>query len=176
MDFTFNRKNLHLVEDYIYYNLQLRLLWIYEVTIIIDLYLKPFRSLLFYIIKDRFYEDIFIYCIYLSIYLFIYLFSYLFIYLFIYLFNYLFIYLFIYLFFNYLFLGKLYLLEVMLLHWIIKLKRSIIYELLQIFYFQKVLNVSDMEYLMYPSMFCQFNVYNIVEEPRRMYLSGTLEL
>ena len=74
MDFTFNRKNLHLVEDYIYYNLQLRLLWIYEVTIIIDLYLKPFRSLLFYIIKDRFYEDIFIYCIYLSIYLFIYLF------------------------------------------------------------------------------------------------------
>ena len=26
MDFTYNRKNLHLVEDYIYYNLQLRLL------------------------------------------------------------------------------------------------------------------------------------------------------
>ena len=85
------------------------------------------------------------------------------------------IYLFIYL-FNYLFIRKLYLLEVMLLDWIIKLKRSIIYVLLQIAYFQKVLNVSDMEYFMYPSMFRQFNVYNIVEEPGRMYLSGTLEL
>ena len=49
----------------------------------------------------------------------------------------------------------------MLLNWIIKLKRSIIYVLLQIAYFQKVLNVSDMEYFMYPSMFRQFNVYNI---------------
>ena len=48
----------------------------------------------------------------------------------------------------------------MLLDWIIKLKRGIIYVLLQIAYFQKVLNVSDMEYFMYPSMFCQFNVYN----------------
>ena len=37
-------------------------------------------------------------------------------------------------------------------------------------------NVSDMEYFMYPSMIRQFNVYNIVEEPGRMYLSGTLEL
>ena len=64
----------------------------------------------------------------------------------------------------------------MLLDWIIKLKRSIIYVLLQIVYFQKVLNVSDMEYFMYPSMFRQFNVYNIVEEPGRMYLSGTLDL
>ena len=64
----------------------------------------------------------------------------------------------------------------MLLDWLIKLKRSIIYELLQIVYFQKVLNVRDMEYFMYPCMFCQFNVYNIVEEPGRMYLSGTLEL
>ena len=64
----------------------------------------------------------------------------------------------------------------MLLDWIIKLKRSIIYVLLQIVYFQEVFNVSDMEYFMYPSMFCQFNVYNIVEEPGRMYLSGTLEL
>ena len=78
--------------------------------------------------------------------------------------------------FNYLFIRKLYLLEVMLLDWIIKLKRSIIYVLLQIVYFQKVLNVSDMEYFMYPSMFRQFNVYNIVEEPGRMYLFGTLEL
>ena len=42
--------------------------------------------------------------------------------------------------------------------------------------FQEVLNISDMEYFMYPSMFRQFNVYNIVEEPGRMYLSGTLEL
>ena len=64
----------------------------------------------------------------------------------------------------------------MLLDWIIKLKRSITYVLLQIVYFQKVLNVSDMEYFMYLSMFHQFNVYNIVEEPCRLYLSGTLEL
>ena len=64
----------------------------------------------------------------------------------------------------------------MLLDWIIKLKRSIIYVLLQIVYFQKLFNVSDMEYFMCPSMFRQFNVYNIVEEPGRMYLSGTLEL
>ena len=64
----------------------------------------------------------------------------------------------------------------MLLDWIIKLKRSIIYVLLQTFYFQIVPNVSDMEYFMYPSMFCQFNVYNTVEEPGRLYLPGTLEL
>ena len=55
--------------------------------------------------------------------------------LFIYLFIYLFICIFIY-FFNYLFIRKLYLLEVILLDWIIKLKRSIIYVLLQIVYFQ----------------------------------------
>ena len=90
-------------------------------------------------------------------------------------FIYLFIYLLIY-FFNYLFIRKLYLLEVMLLDWIINLKRSIIYVLLQTVYFQKVLNVSDIEYFMYSSMFRQFNVYNIVEEPGRMYLPGTLEL
>ena len=182
MDFTFTRNNLHLLKDYIYYNLQLCLLWIYEVTII-DLYLKTFRSLLFIKIKDRFYEDVFIYCMYLSIYLWylwyllIYIYIYLFIlFYFIYLFIYLFTYLPIYLFFKYLFIRKLYLLEVMQLDWIIKSKRSIIYELLQIVYFQKVLNVSDMEYFMYPSMFRQFNVYNIVEEPGRMYLPGTLEL
>ena len=64
----------------------------------------------------------------------------------------------------------------MLLDWIIKLKRRIIYALLQIVYFQKVFNVSDMEYFTYPSMFRQFNVYNIVKEPGRMYLSGTFEL
>ena len=86
-----------------------------------------------------------------------------------------FIYLFIYL-FNYLFIRKLNLLEVMLLDWVIKLKRSIIYVLLQIVYFQKVFNVSDMEYFMYPSLFRQFNVYNIVEEPGRIHLSGTVEL
>ena len=63
----------------------------------------------------------------------------------------------------------------MLLDWIIKLKRNI-YVLLQIVYFQKVFNVSDMKYFMYPSMFRQFNVDNIVEEPGRMYLSATLEL
>ena len=92
-------------------------------------------------IKDRFYEDIFIYCIYLFIYLFINL-----------------------------FIRKLYLLEVMLLEWIIEFKRSIIYVLLQIVYFQNVLNVSDREYSLCPSMFRQSNVYNIVEEPGRMYL------
>ena len=43
-------------------------------------------------------------------------------------------------------------------------------------YFQKILDVSDMEYFMYPSMFHQFNVYSIDEEPGRMYLPGTLEL
>ena len=64
----------------------------------------------------------------------------------------------------------------MLLNWIIKLKRSIIYVLLQIAYFQEVFNVSDMEYFMYPSMFRQFNVYKTVEEPVRMYLPGNLEL
>ena len=74
------------------------------------------------------------------------------------------------------FIRKLYLLEVILLDWIIKLKRSIIYVLLQIVYFQKVFNVSDMKYFMYPSMFRQFNVDNIVEEPGRMYLSATFEL
>ena len=63
---------------------------------------------------------------------------------------------------------KLNLLEVMLLDWIIKLKRSIIYVLLQIVYFQIILNVSDMEYFMYPSIFRQFNLYKIIEEPGRM--------
>ena len=61
-------------------------------------------------------------------------------------------------FFNYLFIRKSYLLDVILLDWIIKLERNIIYVFLQIVYFQKVLNVSDMEYFMYPSMFHQFNV------------------
>ena len=65
----------------------------------------------------------------------------------------------------------------MLLDWLIKLKRSIINVLLQIVYFQKVFNVSDMEYyFMYPSTFRQFNFYNIVEEPGTIYLPGTLEL
>ena len=64
----------------------------------------------------------------------------------------------------------------MLLDWLIKMKRSIINVLLQIVCFLKVFNASDMEYFMYPSMFCQFNVYNIVEEPGKMYLPGTVEL
>ena len=103
------------------------------------------------------------------------LFKYLFVllYLFIYLFIYLFVYLFIYLI---IYLLESYLLEVTLVDWIIKLKRSIIYVLLQIVYFQKLLNVSDIEYFMYPSMLCQSNVYSIFEEPGRMYLPGTLEL
>ena len=85
------------------------------------------------------------------------------------------IYLFIYLFISS-FIRKLHLLEVMLLDWLIKLKRTIINVLLQIVYLQEVLNVSDMEYFIYPSEFRQFNVYNIVEEPGRMYLPGSLEL
>ena len=103
------------------------------------------------------------------------LFKYLFVllYLFIYLFIHLLICLFIYLF---IYLLESYLLEVTLVDWIIKLKRSIIYVLLQIVYFQKLLNVSDIEYFMYPSMLCQSNVYSIFEEPGRMYLPGTLEL
>ena len=66
----------------------------------------------------------------------------------------------------------------MLSDWLIKLKRSIINVLLQIAYFQEVLNVSDMEYVMYLylSVFRQFNFYNITEEPGRMYLPATLEL
>ena len=69
MNFIFTRNNLHLLEDYSYYNLQLRLLRIYKVTIIIDLYLKTFQAIVIFIIKVGFYEDIFIYCIYLSIHL-----------------------------------------------------------------------------------------------------------
>ena len=34
IDFIFAKNNLHLLEDYIYYNLHLCLLWIYEVTFI----------------------------------------------------------------------------------------------------------------------------------------------
>ena len=64
----------------------------------------------------------------------------------------------------------------MLSDWLIKLKRSIINVLLQIVYFKKVFNVTDIECFMYPSMFSQFNVYNIVEEPGWMYFPGTLEL
>ena len=82
---------------------------------------------------------------------------------------------FIYL-FIYLFIRNLYLVEVMLLDWLIKSTRSIINILFQIVNFQKVLNVSDMECCMYLSMFRQLNVYNIVEEPGRIYLAGTLEL
>ena len=54
----------------------------------------------------------------------------------------------------------------MLLDWLIKLKRSI----------TNVLFIGDTECFMYPSMCCQSNIYNIVEEPGRMYLPGTLEL
>ena len=47
----------------------------------------------------------------------------------------------------YLFIRKLYLLEVMLLDWLVTLKRNITNALLQMIYFQEVVNVSDMEYL-----------------------------
>ena len=63
-----------------------------------------------------------------------------------------------------------------LLDWLIRLKRNIINVLLQIVCFQEVLNVSYMEYFMNSSLFCYFNVCNIVEKPSRMYLPGTLEL
>ena len=73
IDFIFTRQNLHLLEGYIYYNLQLCLLPIYEVTFIIDLYLKTFEIMIYYnvlysyrfyiyqkflfiIIKDSYYE------------------------------------------------------------------------------------------------------------------------
>ena len=62
------------------------------------------------------------------------------------------------------------------LDWLIKLRRSILHVLLQIVCFQEVLNVSDMEYFMYSSMLLQFKVYNIVENPGRIYLPGTLQL
>ena len=41
---------------------------------------------------------------------------------------------------------------------------------------RNIINIIDMEYFMYSSMFRQFYVYNIVEKSSRMYLSGTLEL
>ena len=63
----------------------------------------------------------------------------------------------------------------MRLDWLIELKRCIISALLQIVYFQEVLNISDKEYFMYPSMFCQFNIYKIVEEPSSIHLPHTLE-
>ena len=123
--------------------------------IVIDfIFIRNFYLSSLEIVSMRF---IYIYCIYLLIYLW-YLFM-------------TFIYLFIYL-----FIRKLYLLEVTLIDWIIKLKRSIINVLLQIVYFQKAFNVSDMEHFIYPSRFCQFNVYYIVEEPHRIFLLGTLEL
>ena len=74
------------------------------------------------------------------------------------------------------FIYYIYLFIYLLESYSIKLKRSIINALLQIAYFQKALSVRDMEYFMYSSMFRQFNVYSIVEEPRRLYLPGTLEL
>ena len=64
----------------------------------------------------------------------------------------------------------------MLLDWLIKSKRIIINLLLQIVYFQKVLNVGDEECSICPFMFPELNYYNIVEEPVRMYLPGTFEL
>ena len=51
---------------------------------------------------------------------------------------------------------KLYLLKVILLDRLIKLKGSIINVLPQIACFKKVFNVSDMKYFMYPSMLRQF--------------------
>ena len=47
IDFIFTRKNLHLLEGYIYYNLQLCFLRNYEVTFIIDLYLKTLKVMIY---------------------------------------------------------------------------------------------------------------------------------
>ena len=69
------------------------------------------------------------------------------------------------------FIRELYLLWVTLLDWLIKSKRSIINLLLQIVCLQEVLNVSDMQYLMYFSMFYHLNFYNIVEVPGRFILA-----
>ena len=42
MDFILTRKYWLLLESYIYYNLQLCLLWIYELTFIEDLFIQLF--------------------------------------------------------------------------------------------------------------------------------------
>ena len=64
----------------------------------------------------------------------------------------------------------------MLLDWKLNEKEVLFMYSSKIVYFQKVFNASDMEYFISPSIFCQFNVYNIVEEPGRMFFPGTLEL
>ena len=56
----------------------------------------------------------------------------------------------LFIYYIYLFIRKLYLLEVMLLDWLVKLKRIIINILLQIVYFQEVLIVNDIKYFVYP--------------------------
>ena len=104
------------------------------------------RSFLLVIIKDRLYKDMLLY-----------LFKYLF----------MILYLFIY--------SIIYLLEVMLLDWKLNEKELFTYSS-KVVYFQKVFLASDMEYFISPSIFCQFNVYNILEEPGRMFFPGTLEL
>ena len=104
------------------------------------------KSFLLIIIKDRLYKDI---LLYLLKYLFI-------------------LYLFIY--------SIIYLLDVMLLDWKLNEKEALFMYSSKIFYFLKVFNASDMEYFISPSIFCQFNVYNIAEGPGRMYFRGTLEL
>ena len=56
----------------------------------------------------------------------------------------------LFIYYIYLFIRKLYLLEVMLLDWLVKLKRIIINVLLQIVYFQEVLIVNDIKYFVHP--------------------------
>ena len=56
----------------------------------------------------------------------------------------------LFIYYIYLFIRKLYLLEVMLLDWLVQLKRIIINVLLQIVYFQEVLIVNDIKYFVYP--------------------------
>ena len=48
MDFISTRKNLHLLEDYIHYNLQLCFLRVYEIIFIEDLYLKTSQVIFIY--------------------------------------------------------------------------------------------------------------------------------
>ena len=90
------------------------------------------------------------------------------------------VYLFIYILIRKLYLLEMMVSEIMLLDWLIKLKRSVISVLSILnclFYRRFSMSVTWYSmYFMYPSMFCQFNVYNIIEEPGRIYLPGTLEL
>ena len=76
-----------------------------------------------------------------------------------------------------LFIRKLYLIKVMLLDLLIKLRRSIYQCTSQNCLFPRdSQNVGGIICSMYPSKFRQFNVCKVAEEPGRSYLFTTLEL